>query len=483
MGSESGPISKREQLLSAAELTVGKSSTQGEHLVEVVPVVNEGLGNASYLVDLGDGLAAVIDPQRDLSPYLSLAREHHLALAFAVETHVHADFVTGSRELAYAGARIVAAASAGLGFEHAGLRDGQRLGLGDLSLELLATPGHTPDHASWLLLDGESPLGVFTGGALVVGGVARTDLAGADRTEHWARAAYRSLHHRLLTLPDALPVWPTHGPGSFCSTGSSSERTSTIGQERERNPLLAGNPDEDEFVRRLLGGLGTYPAYFDWLPSYNKSGPVVFGEHWPVLAQLTLPEFTRAVDDGAQVIDVRMVSAFSEGHVPASISHELRPQFASWLGWLADPTRPLAFITDASTDRAELVGQCVSIGYEKIAGELAGGMDTWRSAGRQVAHLPLVDIDALADWQVLDIRQSSEWDAGHVPGAVHRELGTVPGSELPADRATAVMCAHGQRSMTAASLIARDRGSTDQLAVFPGSAQDWAERTGHHLDQ
>ena len=215
-------------------------------LVEVVPVVDKGLGNASYLVNLGDGRAAVIDPQRDLRPYLSWARREHVSLSFAVETHIHADFVTGSRELAHAGAQIIAAASAGLAFEHSGVEDGQHVDLGGLSLELLATPGHTPDHASWPVHEGNTPVGVFTGGALVVGGVARTDLAGAKDTQRWARAAYRSVRDRLLTLPDTLPVWPTHGPGSFCSTGGSDERTSTIGRERSSNPLLVGNPDEEE---------------------------------------------------------------------------------------------------------------------------------------------------------------------------------------------------------------------------------------------
>lgn len=450
---------------------------------QVATVLNEGLGNASYAVDLGDGRAAVIDPQRDLAPYLSWASRRNLVLAFAVETHVHADFVTGSRELAKAGARVVAAASAGLAFDHIGLRDGQRLDLGGLSLELLATPGHTPDHASWLLGDGDNPLGVFTGGALVVGGVARTDLAGAHRAEDWARAAYRSVRDRLLVLPDALPVWPTHGPGSFCSAGGSNERTSTIGHERRSNPLLAGDPDEDEFVDRLLGALGTYPAYFDWLPSYNKSGPVVYGQHWPVLPRLRLDGFTRAVSDGAQVIDVRSVAAFSQAHIPASISHELRSQFASWLGWLADPARPLVFVTDNSTDHDDLIRQCLSIGYEKIAGELAGGIATWRGAGHPVAQIPLVDVDELSQWQVLDIRQDSEWTAGHVAGAAHLELGVIPGADIPANQPTAVMCAHGQRSMTAASLIAADRGNTQGLAVFPGSAQEWSAHTRRPLDR
>ena len=229
-------------------------------MVTVLVVEHPGLGNSSYLLDLGDGRAAVIDPQRDVRPYLTIAHRRGLRIGYAVETHVHADFVTGSRELAAQGAEIVAVGAAGLGFGHRGLGDGDRLDVGGLVLEMVATPGHTPHHASWLLRDGDVPAGVHRR-ALIVGGVARTDLVGPDRTEALARAAYRSVRDRLLTLPDELPVWPTHGPGSFCSAGASGQRTSTIGA------------DEDEFVRRLLGGLGSYPAYFRWLPDYNRADP------------------------------------------------------------------------------------------------------------------------------------------------------------------------------------------------------------------
>ncbi len=321
---------------------------------------------------------------------------------------------------------------------------------------------------------------VFTGGALVVGGVARTDLAGAKATQRWARAAYRSVRDRLLILPDTLPVWPTHGPGSFCSTGGSDERTSTIGRERSSNPLLVGDPDEEEFVHRLVGGLGTYPSYFRWLPAYNRSGPVVYGRQWPTLSSLNPTQLSGLVDEGAQIVDVRTVSAFSRGHIPGSVSNELRPQFASWL---VDPARPIAFITGASTDPAELVRQCVGIGFENIADELAGGMHARRSAGRPEAQIPLVGVEDLTRRQVLDIRQDSEWRAGHVPGAAHIELGSLERSELPPDQPVAVMCAHGQRSMTGASLIARHRGRTDDLAVFTGSTEQWSQHTGQHPER
>jgi glyoxylase-like metal-dependent hydrolase (beta-lactamase superfamily II)/rhodanese-related sulfurtransferase len=450
--------------------------------VEPIPVVDEGLGNSSYLLDLGDGRAAVVDPERDPRPYLRRAQRRGLAVAFAVETHVHADFVTGTRELAAHGAQIVAAAEAGLGFAHRGLHDGDQLDLGGLVLEAVASPGHTAAHVAWLLRDGETPLGVFTGGALVVGGMARTDLAGADRTQVLARAAYRSIHDRLLGLPDELPIWPTHGPGSFCSSDVSGERTSTIGQERRSNPLLAGEPDEDEFVARLVSGFGSYPAYFARLPEYNRAGPRVYGTRWPQLPALDVATMQRAQRDGAQVVDARPIDRFARGHLPGALSIELRGQFGTWLGWLADPDRPLVFVVDDDQDRGELVRQCLNVGFENLAGELTGGVTAWRDAGGELEALPLIGVDEVGQQHVLDIRQDGEWETGHVAHATHVELGALPdASEAVACEPTAVMCAHGQRSMTAASLIARDRGSAHGLTVVGGSAEDWSARTGRAL--
>ncbi|MGQ0842110.1 MBL fold metallo-hydrolase [Actinokineospora sp.] len=450
--------------------------------MNVVPVIHEGLGNSSYLLDLGDGRAAVIDPQRDPRPYLRQARGLGLTIAFALETHVHADFVSGSRELAARGARIVAAAAAGLAFEHIGLSDGQRLDLGDLALEAVATPGHTPAHLAWLLRDGDTPAGLFTGGALVVGGVARTDLAGVERTDALARAAYRSLRDRLLTLPDELAVWPTHGPGSFCSAATVGERTSTLGREKQSNPLLAGDPDEDEFVARLLGGLGSYPSYFTRMPEYNSAGPRVYHPGWPDLRALAVPETLRALRDGAQMIDVRPIERFAERHAPGAISHELRPQFGSWLGWVADPARPLVFVIDADQDCAELVTQCLTVGFEDLAGVLSGGMGAWQAAGLPVAAIPLIGAHELGDEQVLDIRQDAEWRLGHIPHASHVELGDLARAGVPTGPIT-VMCAHGQRSMTAASLLSARRGSTAGLTVLRDSAEHWSAHTGHRLQE
>ncbi|HWB72148.1 MAG TPA: MBL fold metallo-hydrolase, partial [Egibacteraceae bacterium] len=200
-------------------------------MAAIVPIVDAGLGNSSYLVDVGDGRALVVDPTRDPGPYLRTAEQRGWRITDVAETHLHADFVSGARELAAGGARLLAPARAGLGFPTTGLDDGDEVDLGGLRLRALATPGHTPEHLAYLLADGDRPLAVFTGGTLITGGVARPDLLGPDHTEALARAAHRSIRQRLLTLPDDLPVYPTHGPGSFCSAGPGGERVTTIGHE------------------------------------------------------------------------------------------------------------------------------------------------------------------------------------------------------------------------------------------------------------
>ena len=440
------------------------------------PVVDEGLGNSSYLVELGDGRALVVDPVRDPTPYLELARERRLRVTHAVETHLHADFVSGSRELAAHGAQVVAARAAGLRFPHLGLEDEEALDLGGLALRGVATPGHTPEHLAWLLLDGARPLTLFSGGALLVGGVARTDLISPDQTEPLTRAAWASLQ-RLRSLPDDLPVDPTHGAGSFCSTPGNAERTTTIGAERAHNPLLAA-PDEEAFAERLLGGLGSFPPYFLLLREVNRHGPRVLGERDRALPELPVEQVRRLLEDGAVLVDVRPARAFAAGHPAGALSIALRPAFATWLGWLVEVDRPLVFVLGRGQDRAELVRQCHKIGYERLAGELAGGMAAWRSAALPEGHLEQVAPGEVVG-PVLDVRQASEVALGHLPGAVAVELGALDGESLPAGPLT-VMCGHGHRAMTAASLLAR-AGRRDLRVVMGGGAAEWSASTGRPL--
>lgn len=444
----------------------------------IVPVVDEGLGNSSYVVDLGDGRALVVDPERDPAPYLRAAASRRLRVAFSAETHLHADFVSGSRELAAQGAQVLAAAAGHSAFPHRGLADGEEVDLGGLTLRALATPGHTPEHLSYLLLDGATPITLFSGGSLLVGSVARTDLIDAEQTEYLARELWRSLHERILTLPDDLPVYPTHGAGSFCSAPAGGERTTTVGAEKAANALLAA-PDEDAFVKLLLQGLGTYPPYFTRLREVNRRGPAVFGPEPPTLARLDVESFRRRVDEGAVVVDARPIAAFAAGHIPGALSIELRDQFATWLGWLVDAGRPIVFVLDAGQDRAEVVRQAYKVGYERLEGELVGGTDAWRAAGFETRQIRLVAA-ADAGGTILDIRQSAEFVAGHIPGALHVELGSVGTAELSSRDPLTVMCGHGERAMSAASIL-EGTGHGD-LAVVLGGPGDWASASGRPLE-
>src|SRR5438477_3485077 len=360
----------------------------------VVPVVEEGLGNSSYLLELDDGRALVVDPGRDASPYLAEAKRRRLSVSFSVETHLHADFISGSRELAARGAEVVAPAAARLEFPARGLDDGDELDLGGLRLRALATPGHTPEHLAYLLLDGDAPQALFSGGSLLVGAVARTDLISPEETEPLARALWRSLQERVLSLPDDLPVYPTHGAGSFCSAPAGADRVTTIGREKATNPLLAA-PDEDAFVRLLLGRLGSYPPYFLRLRARNPPGPLVYGTPQPALRPLDAKGVRQLQNEGAEIVDVRSVEAFATAHIPGSLSIPLRPQFASWLGWLVADDIPLVIVKDPSQGGAEVVRQALGIGYERLAGELDGGIDAWREAGYPVARMSLVDVAAV----------------------------------------------------------------------------------------
>jgi hydroxyacylglutathione hydrolase len=448
-------------------------------MAEIVTFRDAGLGNSSYLLDLGDGRGLVLDPSRDPGPYLAAAERRGLRPVWTLETHLHADFVSGSRELAAMGARVVAPAAAELQFPAHRLGDDEELDLGGPSLRALATPGHTPEHLAYLLTDGGRPLGLFSGGSLLVGTVARTDLISPDRTEELARALWRSLHERILTLPDDLAVYPTHGAGSFCSAPTGAEPTTTIGREKATNPLLAA-ADEDAFVTLLLGGLGSYPRYFLRLRETNRRGPRVYGAAPPPLTPLPPERVRRLLGQGAELVDARPVAAFASGHVPGALSIPLRGAFATWLGWLVPDDRPLVVVLDPDQDRGDLVRQCLKVGYERLAGELAGGMAAWRAVGLPEARIELADVADHAGGTVLDVRQDAEFRAGHLPGARHVELGTLGGAgELPAGP-LAVMCGHGERAMTGASML--ERAGHRDLTVLVGGPGDWSAATGQPLE-
>ncbi|MEO3891490.1 MBL fold metallo-hydrolase [Nonomuraea sp. B5E05] len=444
----------------------------------LIPLVDEGLGNSAYLLDLGDGRALAVDAARDLRDLHAAARRRGLSVAYAADTHLHADFLSGAVQLAHeTGASVLASAAGKRAFAHRGLADGDEVDLGGLRLRALATPGHTDEHLSFLLLDDGQEIGVFTGGSLIVGSAARTDLLGAERTEELARAQYHSLH-RLAALPDHTPVWPTHGAGSFCSAPPGAERITTIGAQKRTNALLAA-PDEDAFVRRLLASLGTYPVYFDRLSEHNRRGPAVLA-CTPPLPALEAGQARALLADGGQVVDVRPAAEYAAGHISGALSIPLREQFATWLGWLLPDTAPLVFVAGEGQDLEEVVWQAYKIGYERLAGHLAGGMSAWRESGGAEAVTAFVTADRAPAGPYLDVRQEAEYAGGHVPGALHLELGELSGHAADAPAGAVVACGHGERAMTAASVL--ERAGHTGVTVLDGGPAEYAAAHGLRLD-
>jgi glyoxylase-like metal-dependent hydrolase (beta-lactamase superfamily II)/rhodanese-related sulfurtransferase len=445
--------------------------------VEIVAVVDEGLGHSSHVVALGDGSALVVDPARFPDRQRRIAAERGWTIAWTADTHSHADYISGSPELAADGATFLASRGAGLEVTHRPIDPGETVAVAPgIELRAIPTPGHTPDHLAYLLVvDGEAEA-LFSGGSLMVGGLGRTDLLGDEHREDLARAMFRALRAEILTLPDDLAVYPTHGAGSFCWAPSGSARSTTIGTERATNPLLAID-DEDRFIATLLDGLGSFPTYFRRLPEINRRGPRIYPE-LPALAQLDLDTVRNHLDAGAALVDARPIANFAAAHVPGSLSVQHRNVFASWFGWLVPLDRAVVFILDHDTDRSDLVRQCLAVGHDNLLGELHGGIDAWAAAGLPIEATPLVSADHMAA-TVLDIRQQNEWDEGHVPGAIHVELGDLANTSVP-DEPVTVMCGHGERAMSGASIL-QAAGHRD-VSVLASRPEDWQAATGTDLE-
>ena len=446
-------------------------------MVGIRMFVDEGLGHSSHVVALGDGSALVVDPARFPDRQRRIAAERGWTIAWTADTHSHADYISGSPELAADGATFLASRGAGLEVTHRPIDPGETVAVAPgIELRAIPTPGHTPDHLAYLLVvDGEAEA-LFSGGSLMVGGLGRTDLLGDEHREDLARAMFRALRAEILTLPDDLAVYPTHGAGSFCWAPSGSARTTTIGTERATNPLLAID-DEDRFIATLLDGLGSFPTYFRRLPEINRRGPRIYPE-LPALAQLDLDTVRNHLDAGAALVDARPIANFAAAHVPGSLSVQHRNVFASWFGWLVPLDRAVVFILDHDTDRSDLVRQCLAVGHDNLLGELHGGIDAWAAAGLPIEATPLVSADHMAA-TVLDIRQQNEWDEGHVPGAIHVELGDLANTSVP-DEPVTVMCGHGERAMSGASIL-QAAGHRD-VSVLASRPEDWQAATGTDLE-
>ncbi|MBI3980328.1 MAG: MBL fold metallo-hydrolase [Chloroflexi bacterium] len=449
----------------------------------------DGLGHGSYLIgDEAARAAAVIDPLRDVDAYLAAAQAAGLAIRHVLETHAPNDYVSGARELAaLAGAHLWASGAgggAGLQYEHRPLRDGDAVEVGALAIRAWETPGHSPEHLAYLLFSRETgadaPLAVFSGGSLMVGGAGRTDLAGDERTRDLARAQFRSVG-RLLSLPDHVAVYPTHGGGSFCGGGRSGRRWSTIGAERSANPLARciAKQDPEEFAAALLRDLPVVPAYWARMRPLNQQGPRPLGAvgATPGLANLlparplTPRELRELLDRGAvSVVDAREPAGYGGAHIAGSFGVGLTPSFGVWVGSVVPNDRPIALVLPGDTPAALVaawdtaVRQLLRAGYDRIAGYLAGGIRSWATEGFPFETLPQLSArEAAALLQrgqggLLDVRQPAEWTEGHAPGATHLPAAALPNrlTSIDRERSWAVTCSSGYRSTIAASLLRRE---------------------------
>jgi len=418
--------------------------------------VTPGLGDNSYLIASG-GEGAIVDPQRDAGRFLAAAEAHGVAIRYVIETHVHNDYVSGAREIQSAtGAAIAAPARGRYQFTIEAMAEGDELKLGDLRLMAMETPGHTPEHTSYLVFESgsEAPTAVFTGGSLMVGSAGRTDLLGSDLTEELTRAQYRSLQ-RLGALPDDVQILPTHGAGSFCGSGpAQKDRTSTLGSERTRNPAMNA-ADEVAFVRQQLSGLLAYPTYYASMAPINRAGPGLLAG---IRSPTALPpeEVASRQRAGAWVIDGRWRVPFARAHVTGSLNVELDDTFASYVGWVVPFGEPLVLVLPEPEKESlhEAVTQLERIGYERIDGYLDGGMDTWQAAGLPVDSYRVAGLEELCRAyragqvpRLLDVRQQTEWDEGRIPGSTHVFVGDLPGrlDDVPTDQEVWVICASGHR--------------------------------------
>jgi hydroxyacylglutathione hydrolase len=450
-------------------------------------IVHDDLGCASYFVGDGEaGVAAVIDPRLEIGEYLELARYLGVQIDHVLETHNHADHVSGHGRLAAAtGATIHVHEDAQPEYEHETFGDGWELELGSVRVRALHTPGHRPEHTAFALTDtarGEEPWAVLTGDSLFVGDVARPDLA-VD-PEEGAHGMFHTLHERLLTLHDECEVWPGHLGGSLCGgPGMDMKVSSTIGYERRHNDLLAIE-DEAAFVARAIGNLAPQPPNFEAIVEINKGPLVTRGTEIMPLTPRQVEQKARA---GALIVDVRTDLQFDDAHIPGSVSNTmLRAGFGTKLAWIADRDQEIVFVGRDDDDGRLAARLAAVVGIRKLGGFLAGGATSWRAEERPVARIERITVDDLrdrdGDVQILDVRERDEWDSGHIPGSVHtpyHDIHDLPDGIDPSQPVAAI-CMSGQRSAVAASLLKR-HGADQVLHVADGGVGTW-RRAGYPIE-
>lgn len=447
-----------------------------------------GLAIYSYMVgDEKSKQCAVIDPTRDVSEYLDIAKREGLRITHVLETHVHADFVSGSVELkARLGgeAKIVVSGMGGdewtPPYADRVVGDGDEIALGTVRVKAIHTPGHTPEHVSWALYDDtrskDTPWLVFTGDFLFVGDVGRPDLLGDEARKVLAHQLYHSVFDKLPALPDFIEVYPGHGAGSLCGKAIGSRSASSLGYERRFSGALQRR-EEPDWVSTLLNGMPIAPPYFRRMKKVNAEGPKVLGPELPGQRRFTAKEVHERVCEHCLIVDVRPKEAFAAAHIPSSINIPLGHNLPTWAGWVLPYDRPILIVPDDPADVPEVVTHLLRVGFDEVQGYLEGGLAEWETHGFELSRLETTSVREFAAKLgqgsprpfVLDVRSESEWDSGHVEGALHIHGGKLQErmTEVPRDRPVAVVCGSGYRASIAASFLKRE-GYEDVTNVLGG---------------
>jgi hydroxyacylglutathione hydrolase len=440
---------------------------------------DEGLAQASYLIaDARTREAVVIDPRRDVDAYVAAARQQGLTIVAAIETHTHADFISGARELSNV-ARTIAGPGAALGFDFHEVRDRERLRLGDLSLEFIHTPGHTPEHICVLAEQPGEPARLFTGDTLFVGAIGRPDLLGEEQSRRLASDLYDSLFSKLLALDDAIEVHPGHGAGSLCGSGIGAAPHSTIGQERRFNPMLQ-HSSRGAFVAAVLDDLPETPQYFQRMKRLNRAGPALHGlaDGYRGVQSIDTARFAAAVAEGATVIDLRSAEAFCADHPAGALSMAFGPRVGYWAGWVVPGEARIVLLASSGAEASEAGRQLLRVGLDHVEGYMDARAGAWREGSLASARLPQISARELLDrlgrrdgLMLVDVRTPHEWQEGHIAGAMHIPVGEIGAraGDLTQCAGVATICEGGYRSILAASLLSR-AGVRDVINVAGGMA-------------
>ena len=440
------------------------------------------LSHASYML-ASDGIAAVVDPQRDVGIYIEEARKHGLSIQYVIETHLHADFVSGHQELAaITGAKVYLGAKAGAKFPHVPVRDGDELRFGRCLLKFLETPGHTIESMSIVVTDlekSDQPVMVLTGDTLFIGDVGRPDLSGDMTPQQLAGMLYDSLHNKLLKLPDNVEVYPAHGAGSLCGRQMSSEHSSTIGKEKLSNYALRPSSRE-EFVKLLTAELPERPGYFALDVEINRSGAAPLQNLAPIPA-LHPADLLDRQKKGVIILDTRPAREFGAGHIPGSIQIGLGGQYATWAAIVLGLDSDILLVAEDHEKVEESRLRLARVGIERVTGYLDGGIAAWIREGMPVQQTAQVSAEQLqqllsddSELQLVDVRRATEWHGGHVPGARHRPLDHLATSldDLDRTQPVAVYCKGGYRSSIAASLL--QRAGFEHVLDVTGGFDAWS---------